>query len=315
MAVPTLTACAPSSVFTGGQLVTLTGTNFRGPYALPASGPVPVPPPTMEIRFGGALASNVAWVSSTSVMCQAPNHDPGAVTISLQNLDATGAPISGEAVIVSGLATYARADLTTESDFTRLTRALLLLLTQQTIENVVQTVETDYTDNAGAIEFNFVNTAKLPCVVLSAPTTKTDAFYDLDLIPERSTGSTTYEQRRLMRTVDVTWKVLVIDDHQVRIQNLLALVQQFFTLNNWLYLDRDPSDLSLGQVRYEMQCGEFGSTGIPNNHNLRAFAGDVTIRGFTYEDVAGAPGTMLRRKGGTADTIEFGVAGDTMKTV
>ena len=310
MAVPTVTACAPATVFTGGQLVVLTGTGFRGPYPLPASGPVPTPPPTMDIRFDGVPATKVSWLSATRVSCIAPNHDPGAVDVSVQNLDADGDPISGELVVASGLVTYARADLSFESDFTRLTRALLRLLKQQTIENVVQTIETDYTDDATALQFNFVNVSKLPCVVLMAPTTKIDSFYDLDLIPERATGYATFEQRRLMRTVDVTWKILVIDDHQVRIQNLLALVQQFFTLNNWLYLDRDPADLSLGQVRYEMQCGEFGSIGTPNTNNLRAFNGDVTVRGFTYEDVAGAPGTMLSRQGGTADTISFGIAGE-----
>ena len=310
MAIPTLSACTPSAVFTGGQLVTLTGTNFRGPYPVATSGPVPAPPPTLEILFGGVPATKVGWLSATSVTCIAPNHNAGAASITVRNLDVDGDPISGEAVTVAGLVAYARADLSIESDFTRLTRALLLLLGQQTIANVVQTTETDYTDNPSAAEFNFVNTAKVPCVVLMAPTTKENQFYDRELIPERSTGSNTFEQRRFMRTVDVTWKILALDDHQVRIQNLLALVQQFFTINNWLYLDRDPNDLSLGQVRYEMECGEFGSVGVPNNSNIRGFAGDVVVRGFTYEDVAGFPGSMLSRTGGTADTIQLSLFGE-----
>ncbi len=306
MAIPTLTACTPGTLFTGGQLVKLTGTNFRGPYPVVATGPVPEPLPTMEILFDGVPAGRVGWLSATSVTCLAPNHDPGAASITLRNLDVDGDPIAGETVTAAGLATYARADLSIESDFTRLTRALLRLLVQQTIANVVQTTETDYPDT-GMV---FVNTTKVPCIVLTAPTTKENQFYDLDIVPERSTGEDTFEQRRFMRTVDVTWKILALSDHQVQSQNLLALVQQFFTINNWLYLDRDPSDLSLGQVRYEMQCGEFGSVGVPNGNNIRGFGGDVTVRGFTYEDVAGFPGTMLSRDGGTADTIQLSLFGE-----
>lgn len=306
MAIPTLTACTPSALFTGGQLVTLTGTNFRGPYPIASSGPVPAPLPTMEILFDGVPAARVGWLSATSATCVAPNHNPGTASITLRNLDVDGDPISGETVTVAGMITYARADLTIESDFTRLTRALLLLLAQQTIANVVQTTETDYADGT----LTFVNTAELPCVVLMAPTTKGDQFYDWELTPERSTGSDTFEQRRFMKTVDVSWKILVLDDHQTRMQNLLALVQQFFTINNWLYLDRDPSNSPLGNVRYEMESGDFGSVGVPNSNNVRGFSGDVTVRGFTYEDIAGFPGTMLSRTGGTADTIQLSLFGD-----
>lgn len=310
MAVPTLTACAPSTVFTGGQLVTLTGTNFRGPYPLPASGPVPTPPPTVAITFDGVLASGVAWISATELTCFAPNHDPGSAVIQIQNLDSSGNPISGEAVSASGLVTYKRADLTVESDFTRLTRTLLLLMRQQIIDNVVQTVESDYTSDADRAQFNFVETATLPCVVLFAPTTKENLFYDWELTPERQTSDTTYEERRFMKTVDVTWKIVLLDDHQTRMQNLVALVQNFFTINNWLYMDRDPSNLPLGKVRYEMEADDFGSTGTPNNSNVRAFSGSVTVRGFTYEDVAGMPGTMLSRRGGTVEGIELYTLGE-----
>ena len=312
MAIPTLASADPAVLFTGGQFVTLTGTNFRGPYTPPnTNGPLPTPPPTMSITFDGVPATKLAWVSATEVSCTATNHDPGAVSIVLKNLDVNGAPIAGEVVTASGIATYARADLAIEDDFLRLSRALLRLLKQQTIANTVMTTEVDYTDNAGAMTFDFVNVAELPCVVLGAPTTKQNSFYDLDLVPERSTGSDTFEQRRFMRTVDVTWKLTVLDQYQARTQNLLALVQKFFTINNWLYLDRDPSDLSLGQVRYEMQCGEFGSVGTPNNNNIRMFSGDVTVRGFTFEDVAGFPGSMVSRRGGTAETIEFVIGSET----
>ncbi len=309
MAIPTITSASPNTLYTGGQIVTINGTNFRGPYAVPSTGVVPTPPPTVSVLFDGVAADKVVWISATKITCLAPNHDPGVCSVTIKNLDSSGVPIAGETVTAASLVSFARADLSIKTDFSRLSENLLLLLRQQIIANVVMTTETDYTSDASAATFNFVAVAELPCVVVHAPTTKLNSFYDLDLIPEKATD-TGYEQRRFMRTVDVSWKILVLDDHQGRTQNLLALVQQFFTINNWLYLDRDPSNLSLGKVQYEMQCGEFGSIGDPNNNNVRGFSGDVTVRGFGFEDVAGFPGTMISRQGGTADSITYSLGNE-----
>lgn len=311
MAIPTLSAISPSTIYTGGQQVTLTGTNFRGPYAVVATGPVPTPPPTVEVFFDGVPATRAFWVSSTEVRCTAPNHNKGSVSVTLNNLDSTGNPIAGETVTVADFVVYARADLSIESDFTRVSRALLLLLKQQVIDNVVMSVETDFTDTPGATSFDLVASASTPCVVLFPPTTKLNLFYDMDLTPARSTGSNTFEERRFMRTVDISWRINLVDDHETRVENLTALLQQFFTINTWLYLDRDPSNLGLGKVRYEMQVGEFGSSGAPNNSNLRTVSSTVTVRGFTYEDVAGFVGSMVERTGGTATDVEFNLNGET----
>jgi len=295
--VPTFTSCAPATIFTGGQFVTITGSNFRTAYPLPdLDGPIPTPPPTVSVQFDGVEAERVAVFSATELTCIAPPHDPGTATIVIRNLDEDGNPISGQIVTAAAGVTYARADLSVEDDFTRVTRALAQLLKRQTIENVVITKDTDFSERAGEVDFNVVDVANLPALVIGLPTTKEDLFYDLDLTPEIVRGDV-YDQRRYMRTVDITWKVSGFDDKSIRASNLLALVQKVFNINDWLYVDVDPTDASKGQVRYEMDAGDFGFAGAPGNSNVRMFAGEVMIRGFTFEDVASFPGSMIGSTG------------------
>jgi hypothetical protein len=302
MAIPTLASCAPATVFTAGQFVTLTGTNFRLAYPAPdVAGILPVPPPTVAVSFGGVAAERVCVFSATELTCIAPPHDPGAVAVTVQNLDVNGAPIAGEVVTLAAAATYARADLSIESDFTRITRALAKMLKQQIIDNVVITTDTDFSERAGETSFEVVDVGSLPCIVIGIPTTKINMFYDLDLTPEVVRGAV-FDQRRYMRTVDITWKISGYDDKTIRASNLLALTQQVFSINDWLFVDIDPSDLSKGKVQYEMEAGDFGATGSASNSNVRSFAGEVTIKGFTFEDVAGFPGSMIGLTGGTITT-------------
>jgi hypothetical protein len=72
-AAPTLTAVSPSSGFaTGGQPITLTGTNFL-------AGPT--------VTVGGMAATNVQRVSSTQVTATTPSGTAGLVDITLTNSD------------------------------------------------------------------------------------------------------------------------------------------------------------------------------------------------------------------------------------
>lgn len=309
MAVPTLSACAPNLIFTGGQLVTLTGTNFRLPYPLPSdvNGPYPTPPPTVAVTVNGTPTVDVRVLSDTQLTCIVGANDEASaasVTIALQNLDVNGNPIGGELVSATGLLDFSRPDLTLEADFTRATRALLKLIKQQVIPNVIMTVETDYSSTPGVTVFDVPEIASLPAVVLSGPKSKWNPIYEYDKTPEQAVGSTGFNRRRMIRTVDLTWQVTVYDDHELRILNLFALMEQFVVSNVWLYVQRDPSDSSLGTVRYELEeAEEWQITTAPNTSNVKSFSGQLLIRGFQYEDIIGFPNQMVRETGQTADTI------------
>lgn len=309
MAVPTLSAVSPATVFTAGQFVTITGTNFQIPYPLPdIAAPLPPPIPTVEVTFNGRLARKVTVLSDTQITCIAPAAAPGAATLVLKNLDPDGVPIAGEEVESSPtslpvLVTYARADLSAAADLQRITRMFLQLLKQQVIENVVQTVSSDYTDEAGKLEFNITDIADLPCVAVTGPSMARNKFYgSTDNEPEQR--GTDYVRRRYLRTNDLMFKVAAYDDSKLRILNIQALLTQVFELNTYFELQRDPADAEKGYVYFELDASDFNDISTPNNSDVRGVAGEVTIRGFTFEDVAGFPDSMVASKGTEVGTIE-----------
>ena len=108
-----------------------------------------------------------------------------------------------------------------------------------------------------------------------------------------------------MRVVDLTWKISGYDNNVLRAQNLMALTQKVLEDNNYLTIDRDSSDPSKGQVQYELDGGDLGFAGGPNNSDVRMFTGEIVLRGFCFEDFAGFPGSQVIESSGTADTIEI----------
>lgn len=304
MAVPTLTACSPSVIFTGGQLVTLTGTNFRLPYPLPdVDGPLPVPPPTVSVKVNGTEAEQVQVLSATSLTCLVGANDPtDEVSIEVQNLDVDGESIPGEVVTEEGLLEFARADLTRQADGDRVTQQLMRLLIQQVIPNVIKSVETDYSSDPEATVFGIPDVATLPCVVVSGPRERWSPIYD-EKAPERSDGDGAVARTRLIKTVDLTYAVSVYDDHEGRIQNLRVLMSQVMLKNPWLKLARDPEDASKGIVKYELEGGDWNVEGAPSLSNVKMFSGEVVVKGFQYEDIAGFPGESVREKAQTVDNI------------
>ena len=73
MAVPTITSITPPTVWTGGQLVIVRGTNFRlPPPAASSNGPLPDPIPTVSVTVDALAATQVEVLSSTMLSCHLP---------------------------------------------------------------------------------------------------------------------------------------------------------------------------------------------------------------------------------------------------
>jgi hypothetical protein len=280
----------------------LTGTNFRLPYPLPnVNGPYPDPNQTVRVTINGVVSDDVAVRSATSLECLTPPGNPGTATITIQNLDVNGNPISGEAVTVAGLVTFSRADLSKKSDFTRVTETLIVLLRQQVIENVVKTVETDYSSDPGVSVFDIPEIASLPCVVVSGPKTK-EPLYPYVATDEIDTG-TAYKKRRWTDTVDLIYSVQGFTDHETQCLNLQALMTQVMVINFSLFVQRDPADASKGTMEYELEGGLWQSASTPSKSNVHMFTGEITVRGFQFEDIIGFPDQMVRETGAQVDTI------------
>lgn len=309
MSVPTISSVSPTPLFVGGQRITVVGTNFQTPYALDLSvdGPIPKPPDTVSVTVNGRAATQMAVKSSTELTCLAPAGDAGTATVVLQNLDAMGAPIGGETVTYAE-ATYARADLSKADDFERFTRAVIQMLKREVIENVVSTVSVDYTDDAGKLAFNVTQAASLPALSLVGPMTKRNKFYG-DLAEIEQQGSN-FLERRYMRTSDLIYKLTIFDNNEARLHRLGALVTKVLENNTYFELQADPDDVTKGYVYYELDAGDLSVMGAPNSSDLRAMGCEMRFSSFTFQDVAGFPGSAVDLEGQEADTVTINLLGD-----
>jgi hypothetical protein len=306
MAVPTITSISPAVVFTGGQMVTITGTNFRTAYPPPSpssTGVLPTPPPSMTVTIAGRAAKRVRVLSSTGLTCILNPLDPSAaVSVTLQNLDSAGVAIAGETVTRTNLLQARRADLAIEADLTRLERTLMLELSRQVIANVLKTAAVDYDGTPGGV-FDIPDVSKLPALAIQGPHIVDNRPYDLDVGLVTDDG-TNFVQRRIFKTINLTYRFVAMDNKQVRNMNLLTLMLQFLQNNPFLEVLRDDADPSKGYLQFELaQVGEFTTFTGSSSADIRGFSGSLVIRGFQVEDVAGFVDQTVAERGRTVDTV------------
>lgn len=300
-----ITAVSPGTIFTGGMLVTITGSGFQIPFPLPVvNGVLPDAPPTVQVLFDGLAGDDPQVYTTGQLTVIAPAHDPGAVSVTVQNLDVDGNPVSGQVATLSSAVTYARADLSVLADFTRVNQAVIRLLKQQVIENVSMETSVDFSDQQGQ-PLKIVAVADLPAVTLSPPATKIRyGEYAEDADSNEENIGINFNRRSTFRTVDITWQVKVYDNNKARWLNLIALVHQVLKGNVFLNIDRDPNDPSKGQVEYEFYpTGELNGDDSPNSSDLLVGKGSVTLYGFWFEDIAGFPEQAVVEKGRQADDV------------
>lgn len=320
MAVPTITAVLPTTVPTGGlTLIEITGTNFNVPSLPPLSAGVATPqPPPMLVDFDGVAGTQVAVVSSTRLFVLVPkspiepikanNYGEGSVDVRVVNLDANGDPVPGEeATAVDGLA-YARVQLASESDLTRLVRQVVREFRLQTIPNVSVSTHTDYDPDTGDL-LNITGLAELPGLALIGPSLTENRFFSENQAG-RPAAATPGEWliRRVPYTVDLQFGIVGVSNLKAELTNLMAVVEGFFERNKFIELQRDPGDPAKGSVRYEIdftEDGDLRTVGTPNTSNIRVFSGTFVIRGFDVEDLTGFP--TDQEVGRTAVTDDVGV--------
>jgi hypothetical protein len=298
MATPTLTSITPGSGPTsGGDLVTLRGTGFGS---------------RVVVAFGGAPAFVVsvrdeAGVSVTTV--RTPPREEGPVDVSITNLDGVGAPIAGEVVVAAGAYRYARPRIAREADLTRLLRTLLRELKRQVIENVSLSVAVDF-DEPPFAGLDVTALAKLPSLVLSGPRIKENRFYSSNELREEVVAGASgpeIRRRRPPYTVDLEFAITGASDRAVELLNLMAALATFFNTNRWLVMDRDPSDATLGAVRWELDPSGELHTNLEGKDDVRAFSWGLVVRGFDLDE--GMPFDVSRAVADAGAEVAVGLAG------
>lgn len=314
MAVPTIASVSPSTVWAGGQVVTITGTGFRvaaaPSYAL--FGRYPQPKPSVAVTFGTRAGTRVRVLSATQLEVLAPAQAPATVGLTVQNLDDNGVAIGGESATLASALTYARPalDASVEPDIRRVDRAVLRMLKERVIENVARTVHTDYSETPHEAAL----VATLPALLVSGPTFR-EPLAGYHRTAETETGGYagvpggSYEARRAPLCFDLGYEVTGLTASEAQLIALQALTIQALRRAARLVLDRDANDPAAGTVAYDLDVeagSEWRQTGAPNPDNVRSFVGSFVVRGVLLEGVAGFTNEDLARSGGVVDTITLG---------
>jgi hypothetical protein len=305
VAVPTIATVSPARGFTGGHgLVEITGTGFRTWTIPPATGRPTggAAHPTVRVRFNTTPATDVMVISATRLLVRPPPsplpsttapYSEGTVAIEVTNLDDNGAPIAGETVTSATAYRFQRVQLATESDLSRVCRALIRLFRTQVIANVSMSAHTDYDPTVGD-ELNRVGLAELPGLALLGPEISRNRIYSIHGLQTVPLSNGVSALRRSPYTVDLVFSVVGVTEQNQQALNLMALVLNFFNTNHVVTIAADPADPSRGDVSYEiapMPEGEPRMDASPDNSNLRIFTAKFRVIGFDIDDLAGFPGS------------------------
>lgn len=277
MAVPTITSVSPvAGPSSGGDLVRITGTGFADSVA---------------VLIGGVAASVLGVHVSdaaTVVDVHSPAHDPGRVSVELHNLDVNGLPIAGESVVVPLAYTFERTNLVLESDLTRIVRKLLRDLKRQLIANTSMSVSVDY-DGGALEEDGAVAIATLPGVVLSGPRMRPNRTLSTNELAEKVVAvGAGYElqRQRPPTTMDLLFTLTGACERTAEALNLMSAVVAYFNRNQWLEVERDPANSSLGTVLWEMSPeGELSTSyRTESQTDSRVFSYSFTVFGVDVDE-------------------------------
>ena len=287
MSVPTLSAVTPNHGTAGGQdLARLVGTGFA---------------PRIAVRFGTAApVSAFAWTAGGQSRADVltPPHALGRVDVAVTNLDADGAPISGEEAVLPQAFHYRLPDLVPESDLTRLVRALLQDLKAQVLANTAMSVSVEF-DDTPTDGLDVVALAELPSLVLSGPRIAENRFYATNEPLEEAWGDDgEFQRRRPAFTVDLRFTLTGAARRSVELLNMLAAVAGYLGRTHALALPRDPQAPERGRVHYELALDGEIRTRMDGPADVRAFVCDLVIRGFDIFE-----GTAFERTRWVEETI------------
>jgi hypothetical protein len=274
--IPAIESVFPAAVgAAGGELVRLTGIGFA---------------PRVAVRFGDAVAEVLVVRSDGAhrlVDVRAPAGNAGNVVLTLQNLDAAGAPIAGESAATSFR--LLRAAVSEESDLTRLVRALLRALKAQVLANAGTPVSLDYREQISTV----IPVAKVPSLTVLGPDVRENRLYATNEARERvvsGPGGIEIEQLRPPMAVDLRFVLEVVTNTTAEHLNLFAALVQFVHRNPYLVIERDPRDPEAGTVRFPLFAE--GEARTPDHaDDLRGRKDDrhvlewaLVVRGFPIDD-------------------------------
>ncbi len=274
MAVPIITTVHPNRAYTqGGRLVRILGLDFA---------------PRVEVRFGDVQSARVLAVNHAMVFAEVPRGQPGEVEVSVQNLDAFGAPIEDELARSPQPFSYARVLLTDDSTLLRVTAALILMLREQTIDNVsTGHMHTDYDASTGDT-YNLTEVQSLPALVLVGPEVAPAEQQENQQVQVPAFGVLGTEVAPYL--ADLRFSVTGLSAYMQQTLNLQNAVIAAVRRHPYVELLRDPTDPAQGSVQFQLDFDLGGAPSIEatsDDNNVRTFALRLVIRQVPLGEVPG----------------------------
>lgn len=322
MSVPTISGISPIAGHTGGRtLVQIDGSGFRPQTPqTPVRGITPQAPPSVEVLFGSTPALEVLVLSDAVLYATTPISDPGAVNVTVRNIDDAGTPLAGETVTRVKAYTFLRPDITIKTDLVRCVETFVIELKRQILPNVNWPAAVDYDDTTGD-ERSISKLANVPALIIADVTLRENDFYATrDNVEVENADGTTTEQRP-PTTVDIVVILVGVSDNSSELLNLSAATKSFFRKNAYLMMRRDAADASKGSVQYDLTAHESPDVKLTitaNVSDMRHFVMTCAILGFDIEGMqglgVGGPGDGGRDHDATvamdrpAETIQIDVS-------
>ena len=317
MPIPTIATVSPATgTPTGGQLVEITGTNFRLPTA-PAADvvPVPVAPPSVRVSFGGNVSTRVDVISATRLLVRVPKRTmpiggdgetlgTEAVDLVVENIDDSGVLIPTETVTEADGYTYTRPGISYEHGpygLTRVTRELVDLLRSEAHPNVMLETSVDYDPATGTA---VIEGQSLPQVILSGPVVMFNSFFTDrgNILVDGINVNEGYRQRR-HRVLDLDYEIIGVTKSLVELNNLIELLELVVDRNTTIqfeleYGSGDTIPLELRWITdpsYERQDLD----GLMSD--LRVFRGALQVRGYPVTSFPGVDQDAVEEVGYEVD--------------
>lgn len=286
MAVVVSSVSIPKVASAGRTQVEVYGSGFRQQTVAPAtsSAPLPAPPPSVRVFFGGEEALRVRVASPTRLLVTTPPRDPGVVAVRVENIDDFGAFLeAGE--LADGIE-FALPDLSRPGDLSRIVRRLIRMLKQQVIPEVVLASSVDWDDDPFAEPRELAN-AKTPAIWLTGPNLRPSDAVNSQTTPiviEVAGGAT---ETITPRTVDLVFGYGIVAESYVVTTNLLQAATSFAIRNKRISIPRDPSDASAGSIEFDLELEtDFDIDSRANEDGLYSAAATLVIKAV---DILGMP--------------------------
>jgi hypothetical protein len=255
---------------------------------------------------GGAIDITDAGTGTHKVLSN------GRVDVTVQNINEDGDVIPGETVTEAKAFAPVRPNLSSRGHMQVVLETLIQWLRREIVANVSNTTALDWDEENGTVELAFQ--AHFPALLLTGldwPKNRElmEQGQPADQIDDpEAAGNVVIRRQPVIR--DLVGTLVGVTDVADELVTFAEATSQFFEKNKYLDVPRDPDDLSLGTLHYQLKnTDELTITPRPAD-DVSWFSCDFRVLGVRSEFMPGLPQETVA--GVPADRVAEPILGRTM---